>query len=317
VIPFEQLSPLCGLIADGIGVPDQIVIEVLDSLSHWWRISVDADGIKELTDDIKSLAQSSVSPSLAERLLNLLGDGDSALRQRTGAALAGFGPLTATGEVGALLEELRNSAGVDRWKAAAALADRGLDDQLILSQFQERGPTRLHLKPRTPISAIRNFDRARFQALYKNCTETTSAYDKGIALEDLAEYLFLCLPGLGLVARRLRTLAEEVDLAFSNEGDGFLRELGDPFLVECKNTLDPVDASTMRNLRVKVQTKGLRSAFLVTTAALTKDALVAVRDAKRDHVILAALEGTDLNGILTTQEPMSIVRQRVYASRLL
>jgi hypothetical protein len=94
---------------------------------------------------------------------------------------------------------------------------------LILSEFQEHEPTRLRLKPRTPISAIRNFDRARFQVLYKNCRETPSAYDKGIALENLAEYLFLCLPGLGLVTRRLRTLAEEGDLAFSNEGDGFLR----------------------------------------------------------------------------------------------
>jgi hypothetical protein len=73
----------------------------------------------------------------------------------------------------------------------------------------------------------------------------------------------------------------------------------------------------VRDLRIKVQTKGLRSAFLVTTAPLTKDAFVAVRDAKRDHVILAALEGPHLEEIRTTQDPALIVKQRLYASRLL
>jgi hypothetical protein len=305
------------MIADGDGVPDQTVIDVLDSLLHWWHVAVHPDGIKQIDDIIRSLAQSSAAPRLVERLVNLLTDGDGALRQRTAVVLAAFVPLTATGEVGTLLDDLRNSAGAERWKAAAALSDRGLDDLLILAQFRDRIPTKPHLKSRAPISAVQNFDRARFQALHRHCIETKGAHDKGIALEDLAEYLFLCLPGLGLVARRLRTLAEEVDLAFSNDGDSFLRELGDPFLVECKNTQEPVDASTMRDLRVKVQTKGLRSAFLVTTAALTRDALVAVRDAKRDHVILAALEGTHLDEIGTTLEPMSIVRQRLYASRLL
>src|SRR5262249_17821122 len=140
---------------------------------------------------------------------------------------------------------------------------------------------------------------------------------KGKALEDLAEYMFLAVPGLSTIARNLRTLAEEIDLAVSNNGDGFWRQLGDPFVVECKNLVGTVDARTIRDFRMKLQTKGLRGGFVVTTSQLTKDAMVEIRQALTDGRTIVAIENQHLAAIADGRPLLEVLSERFYKCRLL
>jgi hypothetical protein len=138
-----------------------------------------------------------------------------------------------------------------------------------------------------------------------------------MSLENLAEYMFLCVPGLNLISRNLRTLTEEIDIAVSNDGLGFWHEVGNPFIVECKNISTPVDAATIRNFRVKLQTKGLKGGFLVTTNRLTRDAVIEMRQVLSEGRFIVAIEGSHLAAIAEGKDIDELLQERFYTCRLL
>ena len=314
-IPVDRISSLCQLVVDDLRIPEGHLEEILKSLVHWWSTAEDPEILTRLGKDILLIGKSFASQSLADRLFQILPSATDATRKRVGNALVEFSTFAPTGEVGSLFAKLQGSTGIYRWEAAIALARLGITDSIIVRQLGSDALNRSTVDTR-PLVPLRRFERQRFKDLHSRCLCAASAAEKGTSLEDLAEYLFLCLPGLSVVARRLRTSAEEIDLAFSNDGNGFLRELGDPFLVECKNTAEPISAGIVRDLQTKVRTKGLRTAFLVTTNTLTKDAGVAIRDAKQNRVILVTLDRASLAEI-DRDEPVSVIKRCIYNSRLL
>ncbi|MBL8227257.1 MAG: restriction endonuclease [Bryobacterales bacterium] len=168
------------------------------------------------------------------------------------------------------------------------------------------------------MEAVEHFDVRNFKLLYDAALTAESNANKGRALENLAEYMFLSIPGLRTIGRNIRTLAEEIDLAFSNDGEGFWRNLSDPFVVECKNRSEAVDASMIRDFGSKLQTKGLRGGFVITTAHLTKDAASEIRTALRDRRTIVAVEREHLETVATGAIPLSkVLSTCFYRCRLL
>ncbi len=162
----------------------------------------------------------------------------------------------------------------------------------------------------------KRFAIEEYRTLYEAALNATTTA-KGGALEDLAEYMFLCVPGLDIRARNLRTLTEEIDLAFSNQGDGFWRDIGSPFIVECRNLIQPVSAKMIRDFVGKMHTKAMRTGFIVTTSYVTKDGVIEQRQALRDGTTVVSVEGKDLSRIATEGNLLRVFEDRYFHCRLL
>jgi hypothetical protein len=101
---------------------------------------------------------------------------------------------------------------------------------------------------------------------------TTSA--RGRALEDLIAYLFELIPGISVTARNELNAfdAEEIDLAFWNEGDpAGLRMFDHLILVECKNWNSPVGYPELAVFHDKLQSRGRPLGILVAAMGITGD----------------------------------------------
>ena len=192
----------------------------------------------------------------------------------------------------------------------------GMSDELILAQLSTA--TNVELTIPDPASEPRRIFRvAEYERLHDAALNATTAAAKGDALEELAEYMFLCVPGLDTKARNLRTLTEEIDLAFSNQGDGFWREAGNPFIVECRNLISPVGAKMVRDFVGKMRTKAMRTGFIVTTNHVTKTGVFEQRQALRDGLTVVSVEGKDLSRITTDKDLLRVFEDRYFTCRLL
>jgi hypothetical protein len=196
------------------------------------------------------------------------------------------------------------------------LSELGLPDGTILEKLQD-APTKEILEHSSVVRPAKVFDLNTYRVLYEATRSGSTSAQKGTALESLAEYIFLCIPGLNSIARNLRTLTEEIDIAVSNGGNGFWREIGNPFVVECKNLSQPVAAAMIRNFRVKLQTKGLKGGFVITTSRLSRDAMIEMRQALSEGRFIVALEGSHLAAIADGQDIGTLLEERFYTCRLL
>jgi len=101
---------------------------------------------------------------------------------------------------------------------------------------------------------------------------TTAA--RGRALEDLIAYVFELIPGISVTARNELNAfeAEEIDLAFWNEGDpAGLRMFDHLILVECKNWSSPAGYPELAVFHDKLQSRGRPLGILVAAAGITGD----------------------------------------------
>ena len=139
--------------------------------------------------------------------------------------------------------------------------------------------------------------------------------EKKRSLEYLAEFLFETIKGLKVVDRDLRTSAEEIDRLVRNESDEpFWRNLGNPFLVECKNWGVPVGAKEIRDLKGKMDSRGIKTAFLLAKSGVSgndyRDARLAIREAPKDGRYIVVLDDTDLQEIADGTPPSEKFRDK-------
>ncbi len=205
-----------------------------------------------------------------------------------------------------LLESLSNATGVNRWITAAELARLGISDDVILRRIKRSALPALCVE----------FNQSKFCALYAETSKAVDNKEKGKSLEDLAEYAFSSIPGLVLRSRNLRGEADEIDLAFSNQAEGFWGHLDDPFIVECKNVKSPIEALVIRDLAGKLDAKRIRSAFLLTTSTFTRGSQQVFRDLRADGKLIVPVATNDLQRIATGCHPDRVFSDRFYALRL-
>lgn len=118
-------------------------------------------------------------------------------------------------------------------------------------------------------------DRARVAALFAAGDSADTRAARGKALEDLITYLFELVPGITLSARNALNAfhAEEIDIAFWNEGDPQgLRLFDHLILVECKNWSSPVGYPELELFNAKLHRRGRPLGILIAAAGITGDA---------------------------------------------
>lgn len=314
-IDLSKLAPLCRLLAEDLRVSDRVQSGVVESLIHWWVASTDEAVIADLRQCMVLLTGSLCGRSLAEGLAASIDGNERSLAERTLELLRHF-PDSAVTSMRVLVQIIRANSGGVRWRAASELAELGMSDELILAHVTSEVAVQA---PAPDVSSLpqRAFSLTEYRAMYSAALNDSTSSEKGKALERLAEYIFLCVPGLHLRARNLRTLTEEIDLAFGNDGVGFWREIGSPFIVECRNLISPVDAKMIRDFKGKMQTKALRTGFVVTTKRLTRDARNEQRQALSDGRAIVSIEGEHLERIANGEDLKGIIEERFYTCRLL
>jgi hypothetical protein len=98
--------------------------------------------------------------------------------------------------------------------------------------------------------------------------------ERGRALEELIVYLFELVPGISVTARNELNAfgAEEIDVAFWNEGDPCgLRLFDHIILVECKNWSSPVGYPELAIFLDKLLSRGRPQGILIAAAGITGD----------------------------------------------
>jgi hypothetical protein len=152
-----------------------------------------------------------------------------------------------------------------------------------------------------------------FAKLLDEVRQAQTNDEKGESLEFLAELLFGRIRGLEIIDRDLRTSAEEIDLLISNESDEpFWLNLGNPFLVECRNWEKRVGAKEIRDLKGKMGSRGVKTAFLLAKNGVSgnnyKDAQLIIREALKDDKYIIVVEDSDLQNIASGTLPSEILR---------
>lgn len=98
-------------------------------------------------------------------------------------------------------------------------------------------------------------------------------YDKGLQLEEIANYFIECIEGLKVTKRRAKTENEEMDLVCCNVSENEeLWRLGPAILIECKNWMNKVDTKVIRNLSYLMDKKGICTLLLFTKKNVTEGA---------------------------------------------
>lgn len=93
---------------------------------------------------------------------------------------------------------------------------------------------------------------------------------KGKALEIFACYFFRTFPGARIINKNIRTATGEIDLMISIENIANNRiNLGNPILIECKNTNNKIQSKDIRIFQSKIEEAGVKTGILVSKKRLT------------------------------------------------
>lgn len=116
----------------------------------------------------------------------------------------------------------------------------------------------------------------------RSCNDATTTDEKGRALEDFIEHLFLRIPGIERVQRNTLNAfqTEEIDLAVGNGGHrNGLSAFPDVILVECKNWSNAVGSEEVTYFCEKLRARGCILGILIAMNGVTGDpaALTAAR----------------------------------------
>jgi restriction endonuclease len=115
-------------------------------------------------------------------------------------------------------------------------------------------------------------DRKRIAELFARGDDAPTPVEKGDALEELIAYLFECIPGLTVTARKGMDAsgAQEIDVAFWNDShpEG-LRLFDHVLLVECKNWAEPVGHAELSVFTDKLRSRGRPLGILIAASGIT------------------------------------------------
>jgi len=121
------------------------------------------------------------------------------------------------------------------------------------------------------------FENAKWKDLLNKVENEQNNYEKGIALEDAADYFINCIEGLKVTERRVKTENEEIDLACCNMSENTeLWKMGPVIMVECKNLKEKVETKVIRNLSYIMDKKGIGTLLLFVKNNITSGAEVEV-----------------------------------------
>lgn len=136
-------------------------------------------------------------------------------------------------------------------------------------------------------SAYTMFSNKKWEELLEKIDKGNN-YEKGIGLEEIANYFIECIEGLKVTKRRVRTENEEMDLVCCNTSENEeLWKFGPMVLIECKNWKNKVDTKVVRNLSYLMDKKSICTLLLFTKNDITEGARTEVlKQAAHNRFIL-------------------------------
>ena len=120
------------------------------------------------------------------------------------------------------------------------------------------------------------FSRVTISELFGSSDQAPTVHEKGRVLEQLACYLFECVPGIELPHRNERNPfnAEEIDVAvWNNQHRNGLPFLPYQILIECKNWSRPVGNQEVSFFVTRLGHRGLTLGILIAANGITGNAV--------------------------------------------
>lgn len=168
---------------------------------------------------------------------------------------------------------------------------------------------------------VATFSRTTLDDFLIQVNSSTTAQDKGKALEDLIIYIFDKVPGITDYVRNQfhASGAEEIDVLFVNnksnpKGFYFLPEF---FLVECKNWSNSVGSRDVSWFKDKIEERGYGFGIIVAANGITGDAT----DLTHAHQIvfralsrgirIVVLEINELENLESTEELVELIKKKI------
>ncbi|MFD0894778.1 restriction endonuclease [Luteolibacter ambystomatis] len=182
----------------------------------------------------------------------------------------------------------------------------------IISKFTEDAQT-LDANANISISiraaAMAEEHRIGWRQLVDRVDASTSAADKGVALEELAAALFASVDGFG-ISSNVRTQTEEIDLWIENnvEKPPLARE-GTEILVECKNWSGKVGKNELVVFRDKMRNRGGRCTlgFLLSWNGFADTVTKELLRGSTESLVVVLLDATAIRLAVESGDFMSVI----------
>ena len=165
-----------------------------------------------------------------------------------------------------------------------------------------------------------HYSKQIISAHLNNCDNGANNQIKGKALEDLADYLFVNIPGIPFTKRNEMNAfhTEEIDLALWNDKtpDG-LHFLPNIVLIECKNWTKPVSSVEVSWFCQKLQSKGFDFGILIANYGVTGDKaeitaaqfILATHLSQKRTVIVITRD--DIDKLITTEDLIQLIKEKL------
>lgn len=163
-------------------------------------------------------------------------------------------------------------------------------------------------------------DRTRTNPHLVSSTTAGTARARGRALESYIADLFSQLPGLRVTARNSLNASgsQEIDIVFWNDRDAAgLFFIENCFLIECKNTAEPVGAAEIREFTAKLRDRGRKFGIYIALNGITgrrghlRQARDAVSRALREGIQLLVFTVVELEALATTEDMVTLFQDKI------
>lgn len=157
------------------------------------------------------------------------------------------------------------------------------------------------------------FSPTKWKTLLDKVKTEETNYDKGIALENVANYFISSLKGIKVTGKRVKTENEEIDLVCCNFFEDLnLSDLGAVILVECKNRQTKIEAKIIRNLAYLMDKKGINSILLFTKNGITKGAQLEMNKCAAHNKFFIVFDLSDLESLISENNtPYNLLTSKI------
>lgn len=158
----------------------------------------------------------------------------------------------------------------------------------------------------------------RLSAMLYDVDHASTNNEKKRTLEAFVKRAISKGPGFEVTGEDVRGPDNEIDLKVANEGKHpFLRTLGTPIIVECRNTAGPVEAKSIRDFGGKLIGESVNTGLLVARKGVTgkegRDALEAIRTLRlAQKVNILVFDDTDLVLLANGKKVIDLLRMEFY-----
>jgi hypothetical protein len=157
----------------------------------------------------------------------------------------------------------------------------------------------------------------RLLALLDRCSTVQDAQEKGEVLEQFASLFFSHIPGFRVPpdGSRLRTDAEELDVAVEIAGIHHHAKYGTFTVCECKNWTTPVSWDELAVLREKLVGRRCKCGIFLALNGVTAGFREKMKAFLRDGIVIVLLTETELRKNLEGNvEPVRVLEEAYYAT---